>query len=115
MIERHPNLKVVATTLRDVHSASRHDLGGAYYSASDGSVHEARGFKDLEVLDRVGSGDAFAAGLIHGLLSEQTLQRSIDIAVAAGALALASLGDGLSASLSEIEKAASENDTGAIR
>ncbi len=58
---------------------------------------------NVHVLDRVGSGDAFAAGLIHGLLSGESLQTSIDLASASGVLAMASAGDGSSATFREIE------------
>ena len=106
MTDRYPDLQIVATTLRDIHSASRHDLGGVCYSASERRVYEAPGAKNVDVLDRVGSGDAFAAGLIHGVLSAIGLDRSIKIAAVAGCLALTSPGDGLAANLSEIERAA---------
>jgi len=113
MFERHPHLKIAATTLRDIKSASRHDLGGVCFANDE--VASAIEFIDLEVLDRVGSGDAFAAGFVYGLLSGSEPQRSINLAVASAALSLASLGDGSSATLPEVERLAEGSHRGAFR
>jgi 2-dehydro-3-deoxygluconokinase len=104
MMTRHPNIKILATTLRDVHSASQHNLSGACFS--EGQVVKSKYHLNVHVLDRVGSGDAFAAGLINGLLSSESLQTSIDLAAASGVLAMSSAGDGSSATLREIESLA---------
>jgi 2-dehydro-3-deoxygluconokinase len=113
MVSRHPNLKVVATTLRDIHSASRHSLGGMCFS--DGQVAKASDHENVDVLDRVGSGDAFAAGFIHKLLSGKPLNEAIETAVAAAVLSLASLGDGLSARLEEVERLAKRSGAAPMR
>ncbi|HSK71478.1 MAG TPA: PfkB family carbohydrate kinase, partial [Pyrinomonadaceae bacterium] len=101
-ISKFPNVKVVATTLRDVKSASRHDLSAVCFAGD--KVFKANDFTDLEALDRVGSGDAFAAGLIYGTLTNKDFQFSINCALANAALTLTTLGDGSAATLSEIEK-----------
>jgi 2-dehydro-3-deoxygluconokinase len=113
MVERHPELRVIATTLRDVRSASDHDLAGA--CLIDGNVFKSRDYKNVNVLDRVGSGDAFAAGLIYGLLAQAEPQHAIDLAAASAVLALSSLGDGSSATLEEIERLAQTSDSAPIR
>ena len=113
MLARYGDLRVIATTLRDVSSASRHSLSGVYYS--EGKVVKAGNYEDIEVLDRVGSGDAFAAGLIYGILSGRSTQSAIDTAVAASVLSLCSLGDGLSARLDEVERLVSNTDHGPLR
>jgi 2-dehydro-3-deoxygluconokinase len=113
MISRHPNIKVLATTLRDVASASRHSIGGACYR--DGSVYRSRDYVDAEVLDRVGSGDAFAAGTIVGSLNGWEMQKSIEIATASAVLSMASVGDGLSSTAEEIERLADSGHSHALR
>ncbi len=99
---RFPNLKVIATTLRDVKSASRHSLSAVCYA--DGKIFKASDFTELDVLDRVGSGDAFAAGLIYGLLAGKDFEYAVNAGVANSALTMTTLGDGSVASLAEVEK-----------
>ena len=113
MIDRHPNIKVLATTLRDVTSASKHSIGGVCYY--DGSVFRSKDYLDVEVLDRVGSGDAFAAGSIVGWLNGLEIQKSIEIAAASAVLSMASVGDGLSSTADEIERLASSGHAHALR
>jgi 2-dehydro-3-deoxygluconokinase len=113
IISRHPNIQVMATTLRDVHSASRHSLGGACFA--HGETFTSNNYNDVDVLDRVGSGDAFAAGFIYGMLSGTTLQTAIDLAAASAVLSMASLGDGSSATLAEIKSLASGSVNKTVR
>lgn len=113
MMTRHPSLKLAATTLRDVRSASRHDLAGVCYA--DGKVFESDAFAGVEVLDRVGSGDAFAAGVLYGILEEREMKETMDLAAASAVLSLASPGDGSSATLAEIERLARARDHSAVR
>ena len=71
--ERYPQIKVVATTLREVHSTNRHTWGAVAWI--DGKTHVAPTC-ELDVYDRVGGGDGFAAGLFFGLLSGETPQEA---------------------------------------
>jgi len=87
-----PDLKIIVSTLRETHTASRHDLGAACLS-SDETVTVARDFRNIEVIDRVGSGDAFVSGFIHSLLEARDLQFALDCGVAHGALAMTTPGD----------------------
>lgn len=87
-----PGVRVVATTCRAVHSASRNGWGALAWSRAEG-VHEAPGYGDLEILDRVGGGDGFAAGLVAGLLRGAALPEALALAVASGALAMTTPGD----------------------
>jgi 2-dehydro-3-deoxygluconokinase len=98
---KFPELEVIATTLRDVKSASRHELSAVCHAGN--KVYKANDFADLDVLDRVGSGDAFAAGLIYGLLANKDMQFAIDCGAANSALTLTTPGDGSSATLAEVE------------
>ncbi len=105
MIEQFPNLKIVASTLREVYSASRHDFSAVCYA--DGEVFKARSYKNIEILDRVGSGDAFASGFIYGLLNEingKDAQFAVDCGTAHGALTMTTMGDNSTATLNEIER-----------
>jgi 2-dehydro-3-deoxygluconokinase len=113
MTTRHSNISMLASTLRDVHSASRHSVSGVY--VVNGKIFKAKNYEQVDVLDRVGSGDAFAAGLIYGILSNAEFQAAVDIAAASGALALTSPGDGLAASIDEIERTANRTGPTTLR
>ena len=97
-----PRLKGMAYTLRDPVSASINAWQGVLHLREGGrfaSVARPR----LEVLDRVGGGDAFAAGIIHGLLAGSGPQSAVDLGAAHGALAMTTPGDNAEASLAEVE------------
>lgn len=97
-----PGAKVPATTLRDVPSAGINDWSSAAWSPETGYVTGPR-MPALHVLDRSGSGDAFVAGLIHGLLSGSGLERALAYGTAHGALTTTTPGDVSMASLAEVE------------
>jgi len=66
VVEKYPNIKVVATTLREVHSANRHDWGAVLWLNGEKFVSPTC---QLDVLDRIGGGDGFASGVIYGLIT----------------------------------------------
>lgn len=113
MFTRHPNLSVAASTLRDVESASMHNLSGVCFSA--GEVVKGKDLPGVSVLDRVGSGDAFAAGFIYCILEGKELRHATDIAIASAALSMASQGDGSTATMAEIESLVRSADSAPIR
>ena len=100
-VRRYPNLRVVATTLRGVTSATRNDWGAICWH--DGNFYEAPHRKDLEVFDRVGGGDSFASGLIYGFFEFNDAQKAVEYGAAHGALAMTTPGDASMASLKEVE------------
>ena len=102
VVQRFPNLKLVATTLRNARTASRNDWGAACWA--DGQLYVSVVRKDLEILDRVGGGDSFASGLIFGLLSGFTIQQALEYGAAHGALAMTTPGDTSMATLAEVEQ-----------
>jgi 2-dehydro-3-deoxygluconokinase len=101
MFAEFPNLKAVVSTLRAVHSASRHDLSAVCFC--DNQIYKARDYNDIEVFDRIGSGDAFAAGFIYGCLAGRDLGYSIECGAALGALSMTTPGDNSTATLREVE------------
>jgi 2-dehydro-3-deoxygluconokinase len=101
--EAFPNLHIVATTLRSAKTATRNDWGALGWA--DGTVYEATSRPDLEIMDRVGGGDAFASGLIYGLMTGRDLAASLEYGAAHGALAMTTPGDTSMATLAEVERA----------
>jgi 2-dehydro-3-deoxygluconokinase len=97
----YPNLKVIATTLRTVRSATVNDWGAVGWSAGSGVVR-ATHRPALEILDRVGGGDSFASGLIAALLESLDLEEAIEWGAAHGALAMTTPGDTSMASKAEV-------------
>jgi 2-dehydro-3-deoxygluconokinase len=97
----YPNLKVIATTLRTAHSASR-NAWGAIALYEDEILHVAQ--RDIDILDRVGGGDSFASGLIYGIISGKAPEWSVRCGVAHGALAMTTPGDTSMATRAEVER-----------
>lgn len=98
-----PNLRVVATTLRGVRSASRNDWGAIAWARTQGFA-QARQRPDLEILDRVGGGDSFASGLVYGLMRFGDIATAVEYGAAHGALAMTTPGDTSMATLAEVER-----------
>jgi 2-dehydro-3-deoxygluconokinase len=99
VVRKHPKVKVVATTLREVHSTNRHSwsavawIGGKTYAAPTA---------ELEVVDRVGGGDGFAAGFIYGLLSGEPPEEAMKLGWAHGALLTTFPGDTTMATVDQV-------------
>jgi 2-dehydro-3-deoxygluconokinase len=88
--KKHPQVKIVATTLREVHSTNRHSWSAVAWI--DGDTYAAPTV-ELDVHDRVGGGDGFAAGLFYGLLTNETPDESVKLGWAHGALLTTFPGD----------------------
>lgn len=97
----YPNFRVIATTLRTVHSASINDWGALAWSADSGVVRATQRDR-LEILDRVGGGDSFASGLIYGLLEGEPLTTAVEYGAAHGALAMTTPGDTTMATTADV-------------
>src|SRR5438876_4053849 len=103
VVERHPQIKIVATTLRDVHSTNRHSWSAVAWI--DGKTHVAPEC-ELHVLDRVGGGDGFAAGFFYGLLTGEPPEEAIKLGWAHGALITTFPGDTTMATLDQVRNLA---------
>ena len=97
---KHPQVKIVATTLREVHSTNRHSWGAVAWI--DGAAY-ASPTCELDVLDRVGGGDGYAAGFFYGLLSGVPEQEAVNLGWAHGALLTTFPGDTTMATIEQVE------------
>ncbi len=113
MQKQFPNLKIVVSTLRNIHSANRHDLSGVCYA--DGEIFEGIIRKDIDIFDRVGSGDAFAAGFIYGMLEGKGEKFAVDCGVSLGTLAMTTAGDVAAVTADEVFSFMTSNDATAKR
>ena len=99
VIDKHPQIKVVATTLREVHSTNRHSWSAVTWV--NGRTYAAP-TAELDVYDRIGGGDGFASGFFYGLLSGKTPEEALKLGWAHGALLTSFEGDVTMATLDEV-------------
>ena len=97
---KHPQVKVVATTLREVHSTNRHSWGAVAWVNGKPFVSPTC---ELDVLDRVGGGDGYAAGFFYGLLIGASPQEAVNLGWSHGALLTTFPGDTTMATLAQIK------------
>jgi 2-dehydro-3-deoxygluconokinase len=99
VVEQQPHVKVVATTLREVHSTNHHSWGAV--ARINGETHVAP-VAELNVLDRVGGGDGFASGFFYGLLTGESPDEAVKLGWAHGALLTTFPGDTTMATLEQV-------------
>jgi 2-dehydro-3-deoxygluconokinase len=99
VVKKHPKVKIVATTLREVHSTNRHSWSAVAWI--DGKTHVAP-TAELDVLDRVGGGDGFASGFFYGLLAGEEPEQAVKLGWAHGALLTTFPGDTTMATVEQV-------------
>ena len=99
-----PNIQAVATTLREVENSNRHQWGAVVWCQGEQAVSPVC---ELGVIDRIGGGDGFATGLIYGFLDGRSLDETVRLGWAHGALLTTFPGDTTMARLPEVESFAS--------
>ena len=99
VLERHPQIKAVATTLREVHSTKRHSWGAVAWVAGEQCVAPVC---ELDIYDRVGGGDGFASGFFYGLLTGEAPQEAVRLGWAHGALLTTFPGDTTMATVAQV-------------
>ena len=98
--KKHPHIKAVATTLREVHSTNRHSWGAVAWV--NGQTYTSP-MCELDVVDRVGGGDGYAAGFFYGLLSGESAQDAVNLGWAHGALLTTFPGDTTMATVEQVK------------
>lgn len=93
--------KMVATTQREVISPTHHNFTSKIYY--DGAFYEEPPYNNIEVIDRIGSGDAYLAGVLYGLIMHNDIQRALEIGNALSAVKNTVMGDMSASSIDEIE------------
>jgi 2-dehydro-3-deoxygluconokinase len=99
VVQRYPRIRIVATTMREVHSTNRHTWGAVAWMNGQTFVPPTC---DLDVYDRVGGGDGFAAGLFYGMLNGESPEESVKLGWAHGALVTTFPGDTSMATLEQV-------------
>jgi 2-dehydro-3-deoxygluconokinase len=98
-VKTYPQLKIVATSLREVHSANRHTWSATAWI--NGQTYTAPKC-ELDIYDRVGGGDGFAAGFFYGLLAGESPEDALKLGWAHGALVTTFPGDTTMATLDQV-------------
>ncbi len=99
VVKKHPQIKAVATTLREVHSTNRHSWGAVAWV--NGSTYVSPTC-ELDIFDRVGGGDGFASGFIYGLLAGENPEDAVKLGWAHGALLTTFPGDTTMATVDQV-------------
>ena len=113
VLSAYPNMKMIAITLRESHSA---DWNGWAACLNDGkNFYVSKKYEIRDIIDRVGGGDSFAGGLIYGLNHYEDKQQALEFAVAASCLKHSIIGDFNRVSVSDVEKLAGGDGTGRVQ
>ena len=99
VVKKHPHVKIVATTLREVHSTNRHSWGAVAWI--NGKTYMSP-TAELDVHDRVGGGDGYASGFFYGLLTGESPEEAVKLGWAHGALLTTFPGDTTMATLDQV-------------
>jgi 2-dehydro-3-deoxygluconokinase len=99
VVKKHPHVKIVATTLREVHSTNRHSWGAVAWI--NGKTYTSP-TAELDVYDRVGGGDGYASGFFYGLLNGESLEEAVKLGWAHGALLTTFPGDTTMATVDQV-------------
>jgi 2-dehydro-3-deoxygluconokinase len=112
MVKSYGNIKKITSTLRDSISSSHNRLSGILWS--DGKLLKSKEYDLMPIVDRVGAGDAYMAGLIYGWLTYQDDLKTLEFATAAGAWKHSVEGDVNLATSMEIEALVSGENVGKL-
>lgn len=113
VLQAYPNMKLIAITLRESHSA---DWNGWAACLNDGeNFFVSKKYEIRDIIDRVGGGDSFAGGLIYGLNHYESKQQALEFAVAASCLKHSIIGDFNRVGVSDVEKLMGGDGTGRVQ
>jgi 2-dehydro-3-deoxygluconokinase len=105
---------MVAITLRESVSASDNGWSAALWDAATGTMHRSQHY-DVRLVDRIGGGDSFAAGLIYGLVTGRAPEAALRFAVAASALKQTIPGDFNRVTVDEVDRLAGGDASGRVQ
>lgn len=113
VLEAFPGLKALAITLRESKGADSNGWSACLHDRN--KFYLSRHYDITDIVDRVGGGDSFAAGLIYGLLNFEDKMEALNFAVAASCLKHSILGDFNRVSVSEVKKLAGGDASGRVQ
>ena len=100
----YPNLEIIASTKRRVASPNKHSFSSLVYDTREGTHYEENEYEDIDVVDRIGSGDAYVAGALFALLKYRDLKKVAEYGNAMAALKNTVTGDTTQCDISDIDR-----------
>lgn len=113
VLKAYPNLKMIAITLRESKSADHNDWAACLNDRENFYVSKKYNINDI--VDRVGGGDSFCAGLIYGLNNYEDKQSALEFAVAASCLKHSIIGDFNRVSIDDVKKLMGGDGSGRVQ
>lgn len=113
VLAAYPNMKMIAITLRESHSADWNGWAACLNNGKD--FYVSKKYEIRDIVDRVGGGDSFAGGLIYGLNTYENKQQALEFAVAASCLKHSIIGDFNRVGVSDVEKLMGGDGTGRVQ
>ena len=109
--ERYPNIEIIASTMRNVKSPQKHDFSSLVYDCREKVHFSEEPYYDIDVVDRIGSGDAYVAGALYGLLQHRTIVAMAKYGDAMAAIKNTVMGDMTETDLSDVERIITAHDS----
>lgn len=108
---KYPNIEVIASTKRNVKSPQKHDFSSLVYDCREDVHFSEEPYYDIDVVDRIGSGDAYVAGALYGLLQHRTIEAMAKYGDAMAAIKNTVMGDMTETDLSDVERIIAAHDS----
>ena len=109
--EKYPNLEIICSTQRKVISAQKHSFSSLVYDCKEDRHFEENEYSNIDVVDRIGSGDAYVAGALYGLIKHKTIEAACKYGNAMAALKNTIIGDMTVCDLTDIERIIAQHDS----
>ena len=109
--KRYPNVEIIASTQRRVKSPKKHDFGSLVYDCREDIHYSDAPYCDIDVVDRIGSGDAYVAGALYGLIKHRSIVALAKYGDAMAALKNTVMGDMTECDLGDIERIISAHES----
>ena len=109
--KKYPNLEIIASTKRTVISPQKHSFTSLVYDAREDLHFSDKPYDDIDVVDRIGSGDAYVAGALYGLLKHKSIEKAAKYGDAMAALKNTVIGDMTVCDLPDIDRIIAAHDS----
>ena len=109
--KKYPNIKVIASTKRTVISPQKHSFTSLIYDTGEDIHYQDKPYDDIDVVDRIGSGDAYVAGALYGLLKHKSIEKAAKYGDAMAALKNTVIGDMTVCDLADIDRIIKAHDS----